>query len=95
MSRASLGWLPGPLAVRVPAMTSPPSETPPPRQARLGEVVSAVLWSFFGVRKRNQMQQDAVSIRPHQVIIVGVAIAAVLVVMLLLIVRMVIRAAGA
>jgi len=77
-------------------MTSPPSpDSPPPRQASLGEVVSAVLWSFFGVRKRNKMQEDAVSIRPHQVIIVGVAIAAVFVLMLLLVVRIVIRAAGA
>ena len=76
-------------------MTSEPSETPPPRQARLPEVVSAVLWSFFGVRKRHKMQEDAVSIRPHQVVIVGVAIAAVFVVTLLVVVRLVIRAAGA
>lgn len=77
-------------------MTSPPGSDPPqPRKARLGEVVSAVLWSFFGVRKRNRMQQDAVSIRPHQVVLVGVAMAAVLVLVLLLVVRIVIRAAGA
>ena len=77
-------------------VTSPPSSDPPsPRQARLGEVVSAVLWSFFGVRKGSKMQEDAVSIRPHQVIIVGVAIAAVLVVVLLLIARIVVRMAGA
>ena len=41
------------------------------------------------------MQEDAVSIRPHQVIIVGVAIAAAIVGVVLLIVRIVIRAAGA
>ena len=77
-------------------MTAPPGPDPPqPRNARFGEVVSAVLWSFFGVRKRDKMQQDAVSIRPHQVIIVGVAIAAVFVVVLLVIVRIVIRSAGA
>lgn len=56
--------------------------------------MSAVLWSFFGVRKRDKMEDDAVTIRPHQVIIVGVAIAAVFVLLLLLIVRTVIRAAG-
>ena len=77
-------------------MTAPSgSDPPPPRQARLGEVVSAVLWSFFGVRKGSKMQEDAVSIRPHQVIIVGVALAAVFVVVMLLIVRTVIRMAGA
>ena len=75
--------------------SSPGSDPPPPRQARLGEVVSAVLWSFFGVRKGKHMQEDAVSIRPHQVIIVGVAIAAAIVGVVLLIVRIVIRAAGA
>ena len=76
-------------------MPPQPSETPPPRQARLSEVVRAVLWSFFGVRKRHRMQEDAVSIRPHQVVIVGVAIAAAFVVTLLVVVRLVIRAAGA
>jgi hypothetical protein len=77
-------------------MTALPGSDPPqPRKARLGEVVKAVLWSFFGVRKRSKLQEDAVSIRPHQVIIVGVAIAAMLVLVLLLVVRIVIRTAGA
>ena len=40
------------------------------------------------------MQEEAVWIRPHQVIIVGVALAAVFVVVMLLIVRIVIRTAG-
>ena len=76
-------------------MTSPPvSDPPPPRQARLAEVVSAVLWSFFGIRRGDKMREDAISIRPYQVIIVGVAIAALFVLLLLLIVSIVIRAAG-
>ena len=70
-----------------------PGSTPP--QASLREVVGAVFWSFFGVRKGKAMRRDAVVIRPHQVIIVGVVLAAVLVVSLLLLVRLVIRAAGA
>ena len=75
----------------------PPTDSPPePRpQASLVEVVGAVFWSFFGVRKGNAMRRDAVSIRPHQVIIVGVALAAVLVLSLLLLVRLILRAAGA
>ena len=66
-----------------------PAET---RQATLAQVVGAVLWSFFGVRKGNAMQRDAVTIRPHQVIIAGVLIAAALVVALLILVRIITRA---
>ena len=75
----------------------PPSADPPPesRPATLREVVGAVFWSFFGVRKGRAMQRDAISIRPHQVIIVGVVLAALLVVLLLTLVRVILRAAGA
>ena len=74
----------------------PPDEPPPPaRPATLREVVGAVVWSFFGVRKGNAMRRDAVTIRPHQVIIVGVVLAAVLVVFLLTLVRVILRSAGA
>jgi hypothetical protein len=71
-----------------------PPDDPPPRTARLIDIVKAVLWSFFGVRKRARMQEDAVSIRPHQVIIAGVVVAALFVLGLLIVVRLVIRAAG-
>ena len=75
----------------------PPPADPPPegRPATLREVVGAVFWSFFGVRKGKAMQRDAISIRPHQVIIVGVVLAALLVVLLLTLVRVILRAAGA
>jgi len=74
----------------------PPEEPPPPaRPATLREVVGAVFWSFFGVRKGNAMRRDAVAIRPHQVIIVGVLLAALLVILLLTLVRVILRAAGA
>jgi uncharacterized transporter YbjL len=74
----------------------PPDEPPPPaRPATLREVVGAVFWSFFGVRKGNAMRRDAVAIRPHQVIIVGVLLAALLVILLLTLVRVILRAAGA
>jgi hypothetical protein len=59
------------------------------------EVVNAVFWSFFGVRKGKTMQRDAVTIRPHQVVIVGLLAGAAFVVTLLLIVRLVVRLAGA
>ena len=68
---------------------------PKPRDATLPEVVGAVFSSFLGIRKGKAMQKDAVSIKPHQVVVVGIALAAVFVVSLLLLVRVIIRAAGA
>lgn len=69
----------------------PETPSPMPRQATLGQVVNAVLWSFFGVRKGDAMRRDAVTIKPHQVIIVGILAAAVLVVTLLIVVRLITR----
>jgi hypothetical protein len=79
-------------------MATPPppgAEPPPPRNASLREVVGAVFWSFFGVRKGQAMRRDAVTIRPHQVIIVGVILAACFVALLLTLVRVILRTAGA
>ena len=83
-------------------MSDPSPPSPPLRpedasrpNASLRQVVGAVFWSFFGVRKGNSMRQDAVKIRPHQVILVGVALAAVFVFALLLVVRVILRSAGA
>ncbi|HVO87129.1 MAG TPA: DUF2970 domain-containing protein [Casimicrobiaceae bacterium] len=66
----------------------PPAENPPPR-ASLLQIFGAVFWSFFGVRKRAAMQRDLGTIRPHQVIIVGVLFAAMFVLTLLTIVHFV------
>ncbi len=78
--------------------SSPPPPDPrepaePPRTATWGEVLNAVFWSFFGVRKGKAMQCDAVTIRPHQVVIVGVLAGAVFVFTLLLVVRLIIATA--
>jgi len=72
----------------------PPDESPPKVQASLLDVVGAVFWSFFGVRKGNAMRRDAVAIRPHQVIIVGIVLAAIFVATLLVLVRVIISTAG-
>lgn len=64
-----------------------------PRQASLLQVVSAVSWSFFGIRKRAAMSRDVVSIKPQHVIVVGVVLAAILVLGLILLVRYITRAA--
>ena len=74
---------------------SPPPDsrpaTPPARPATLSEIVRAVLWSFFGVRKGEAMQRDVVAIKPHQVIVVGILIAAAVVAILLILVRLITR----
>ena len=67
----------------------PPSTEP--KTATLPQVAGAVFWSFFGVRKGKSMQRDAVTIKPLQVIVVGVAFAALLVIALLVLVRVILR----
>jgi hypothetical protein len=70
-----------------PAPESDPSRSP--RPATLGQVIAAVFWSFFGVRKGRAMERDAVTIKPLQVIVVGVVLAAMFVVTLLWLVRLI------
>ena len=74
---------------------SPPPDprpgAPPARPATLPEIVRAVLWSFFGVRKGQAMQRDIVTIKPHQVIVVGILVAAAVVAILLILVRFITR----
>jgi hypothetical protein len=74
-------------------MSSPPPDDPP-SQASLRQVLGTVFWSFFGVRKGAAMRKDGVTVKPHQVILVGIALAAVFVLTLILVVRLVIRSAG-
>ena len=66
---------------------------PPGRPSTAIGAFKAVFWSFFGVRKGSAMHRDTVAIRPHQVIIVGVLLAAALVVILLIAVRLITRSA--
>jgi len=74
---------------------SAPDPSPPPRPATLVEVVGTVFSSFLGIRKGAAMRKDAVTIKPHQVILVGIALAAVFVGTLVLVVRLIIHSAGA
>jgi S1-C subfamily serine protease len=78
-------------------MPSFPPSPPPPheRPTRLRDVVVAVLWSFFGVRRNKGMQRDVTTLRPHHVILVGIALAAVLVIGLILLVRLIVSSAHA
>ena len=54
------------------------------------QVAKAVFWSFLGIRKRRDYETDSVEIKPHQVVVAGLIGAAVLVVSLILLVRLVI-----
>jgi hypothetical protein len=56
-----------------PSHSNPLAESPEParREANLRQVAVAVFWSFFGVRKRAQMEEDAATVKPHHVVIVG------------------------
>ena len=52
--------------------------------------LSAVLWSFFGVRRSDKHLQDMQNLNPIHVIVVGVMAAVVFVSTLVLIVRLVV-----
>ena len=64
------------------------------RPATFAQVAGAVFWSFFGVRKGRAMARDAVTIRPLHIVVVGVLAGAAFVATLLIVVRLVLRAAG-
>jgi hypothetical protein len=57
------------------------------RKASFGQTARAVLWSFFGVRKRGDYEKDAAQLNPLHVIIMGIIGAALFVFVLLLIVK--------
>jgi hypothetical protein len=61
-------------------MTAPPGDRPePPPTAGFLQVMGAVFWSFFGVRKRASGERDQVTIKPVHVIVAGLLGAAMLV----------------
>jgi hypothetical protein len=68
-----------------------PIEDRAPRAATFGQTLSAVLWSFFGVRKGKDMHQDAVSINPVHLILMGVGMAALVVVGLVVLVHIIVH----
>jgi hypothetical protein len=67
----------------------PPDPPPPP--ATFGQTLSAVLWSFLGVRKGRDMQRDAASLNPVHVILIGIALVALLVGGLLVLVQTIVH----
>ncbi|HEX5638668.1 MAG TPA: DUF2970 domain-containing protein [Burkholderiaceae bacterium] len=60
---------------------------PDRREAAFLDTVRAVLWSFFGVRRRSDYERDAARLNPVHVIIAGLIAAALFVFTLIMIVR--------
>lgn len=69
--------------------------TDAPRRAGFLATMRAVLWSFFGVRRRQAYIDDAGSLNPLAVVVAGVLAGAVFVIVLVLIVQWVIGVAAA
>lgn len=67
-------------------------EPAPARPATFRETLSAVLWSFFGVRKHRDLARDAATINPVHIILVGIGLAALLVIGLIVLVHFITRA---
>ncbi|KVL55850.1 hypothetical protein WS99_09285 [Burkholderia territorii] len=55
-----------------------------------GQALRAVLWSFFGVRKRRDLEADATQLNPLHVLIVALIAAGMFIGVLILIVRAVV-----
>jgi hypothetical protein len=60
------------------------------RKASFGATMKAVLWSFFGVRKKSGYEQDAAQLNPVHVIIAGIIAALIFIGTLVLIVKAVV-----
>jgi hypothetical protein len=54
------------------------------------QIVAAVFWSFFGVRKKRRLDEDAAAIKPIHVVVAGLIGGLVFVLTLILLVRIVV-----
>lgn len=61
-----------------------------PRRSSFGGTVKAVLWAFFGVRKRRDYENDAARLNPVHVIIAGIIGALIFIAVLIIIVKIVV-----
>jgi hypothetical protein len=71
-------------------MNEEKNRAPGKSQASFGATMKAVLWSFFGVRKKSDYEKDAQQLNPVHVIIAGLLAALIFVVTLILIVKSVV-----
>jgi len=78
----------------MPDPASPQSPPPPPaadRRAGFAQVIGAVFWSFFGIRRKASGERDMVTIKPLHVVIAGLLGAAIFVGALIALVAFVTR----
>lgn len=61
------------------------------KKSTLWQLMGAVFWSFFGVRRRADYQADFASLKPAHIIIAGLIGAALFVASLLLLVRLIVK----
>ncbi|MEO8312036.1 MAG: DUF2970 domain-containing protein [Caldimonas sp.] len=61
------------------------------RKASLLRTLLAVLWSFFGVRKRKDLERDVGELNPFHLVVAGVLVAAIFVGALIALVNWVIK----
>ena len=66
------------------------ADLPPRRRGSLGRTLLAVAWSFFGVRRSQDLDRDMRELNPVHVIVAGIVAALVFVLVLVGIVRWVI-----
>jgi Protein of unknown function (DUF2970) len=62
----------------------------PPQKTSFLRLMKAVFWSFFGVRRRADLENDAANLNPLHIVIAGVLGMIVFIVVLLLVVRAVV-----
>ena len=65
------------------------TEAQKPGRATPLQVAKAVLWSFFGIRRRSEYEKDAVSLTPVQVIVAGLIGAVIFVLSLVTLVHVI------
>jgi hypothetical protein len=76
----------------MPDSVPPPSPQPPSdanRTAGFAQVIGAVFWSFFGIRRRAAGERDMLTIKPLHVIVAGLLGAAILVFVLIVVVKII------
>lgn len=61
-----------------------------PKRAGVLQVARAVVWSFMGIRKKSDLENDAAMITPVQVVIGGIIGGIIFVLSLILLVRLVV-----
>jgi hypothetical protein len=70
-----------------PERAGPPASVPQPT---FFQIVAAVFWSFFGVRKKRKLDEDAAAIKPIHVVVAGLIGGLIFVLTLILLVRIVV-----